>query len=136
MGGAVPPRGTRRKFSPAASSGPFNRWLSVHFGWDYAGTARAVGIGERRARKTSRSSGGAGRRANPFRYTQPSRQSRRWSLLEYSRTNPSPRYRELLALYRQMHVEGERTVGLPPEKTFSGVSLGPQINRIKRLANK
>lgn len=56
--------------------------------------------------------------------------------MEYSRTKPSPRYRELLELYRQMHVEGERTAGLPPEQTFSGVSLGPQVSRIKRLANK
>jgi hypothetical protein len=54
--------------------------------------------------------------------------------VQYSRANPSPRYRELLEFYRQMHVEGER--GRPPEETFSGVSLGPHVGRVKRLVAK
>ena len=40
--------------------------------------------------------------------------------MPYGRSNPSPRYLELIALYRQMHVEGERFLGQPPENTFSG----------------
>jgi hypothetical protein len=51
----------------------------------------------------------------------------------YSRDNPSPRYKELLELYRQMHEEGEKFMGIPPEKTFPGQSLPPQAPRIARL---
>lgn len=50
-----------------------------------------------------------------------------------SRQNPSPRYFELLAIYREMHLTGDRFVGAAPEHTFSGRSLYPQIARIKRL---
>jgi FkbM family methyltransferase len=54
---------------------------------------------------------------------------------EYSRANPSPRYRELLALYARMHAEGETRLGIPPEKTFPGKSLDRHIVRIKRLVD-
>lgn len=50
--------------------------------------------------------------------------------LTYSRDNPSPRYRELVALYRRMHEEGERFLDLPAEKTFPGDSLFYQAARI------
>lgn len=53
--------------------------------------------------------------------------------MEFSRSNPSPRYRELSELYRRMHLEGERFLNIPPEKTFPGESLPPQAGRIKRL---
>ncbi len=53
--------------------------------------------------------------------------------MAFSRENPSPRYVELAALYRQMHVEGERFLGTPPKKTFPGASLPPQAPRIKRM---
>ena len=53
--------------------------------------------------------------------------------MRYSRSNPSPRYRELLAMYRQMHESGEKNLGLPAEKTFDGMSLMPQLRRIKDL---
>ena len=53
--------------------------------------------------------------------------------MPYSRANPSPRYRELVALYTRMHAEGERRLGIPPEKTFPGSSLAPHIVRIKAL---
>lgn len=53
--------------------------------------------------------------------------------MSFSRANPSPRYRELTALYRQMHVEGERFLGTPPSQTFPGASLPPQAPRIKRM---
>ena len=51
----------------------------------------------------------------------------------YTRDNPSARYRELTALYRTMHLEGERFLNLPPERTFPGASLPSQAIRIKRL---
>jgi len=51
----------------------------------------------------------------------------------YSRTNPSPRYSELQTLYRNMHEEGEKFLGIPPEQVFPGQSLPPQAPRIKRL---
>ncbi len=53
--------------------------------------------------------------------------------MPFSRANPSPRYRELIVLYRQMHLEGERFLNLPPEQVFPGGSLPPQAARIKRL---
>jgi len=53
--------------------------------------------------------------------------------MRYSRANPSPRYTELQQLYCQMHEEGERFLGVPPEKTFPGSSLPAQAGRIKRL---
>lgn len=43
---------------------------------------------------------------------------------EYSRENPSPRYRELLALYQQMH-------DMPD--MFAGISLPRQADRIRRM---
>ncbi len=53
--------------------------------------------------------------------------------MTFTRENPSPRYTELLSMYEQLHVEGEKTLGLAPEKTFNGFSLLPQVERIKRL---
>ena len=53
-------------------------------------------------------------------------------MASYSRAQPSARYRELIALYARMHVEGETTLGIPAEHTFPGSSLGPHIARIKR----
>lgn len=51
----------------------------------------------------------------------------------YSREHPSARYRELLAQYARMHVEGETRLGIAAEQTFPGSSLGAHIVRIKRL---
>ncbi|MBM3358610.1 MAG: class I SAM-dependent methyltransferase [Betaproteobacteria bacterium] len=56
--------------------------------------------------------------------------------MSYSRANPSPRYRELQGLYRTMHEEGEKFLGIPPEETFPGSSLAPQAPRIKALIVK
>jgi hypothetical protein len=53
--------------------------------------------------------------------------------MKYSRANPSTRYLELRDLYREMHEQGERFLGIPPEQTFLGSSLDPQAARIKRL---
>lgn len=51
----------------------------------------------------------------------------------YTRQNPSPRYRELVTMYRTMHTEGEKFLGIPPEETFLGQSLLPQRGRIKEI---
>lgn len=53
--------------------------------------------------------------------------------MKYSRAQPSPRYAELVALYCQMHVEGERFLGRAPKDTFPGSALLPQVKRIKRI---
>jgi len=54
----------------------------------------------------------------------------------YSRDNPSPRYREMLALYQRMHVEGEPALSLPPEQTFAGGSLGHHAQLIGMLVQR
>ena len=51
----------------------------------------------------------------------------------YTRDHPSPRYQRLLALYREMHREGEVHLGIPPDQTFPGKSLPPQAGHIRRL---
>ena len=56
--------------------------------------------------------------------------------MNFSRTNPSPRYLELQAMYRRMHQVGEEFLGSPAEKTFPGFSLNAQIFRIKDLIAK
>jgi len=53
--------------------------------------------------------------------------------MPYSRQNPSTRYRELIQMYQDMHVHGERFKGVAPEETFDGRSLGKEAVRIKRL---
>jgi len=56
--------------------------------------------------------------------------------MEYSRSNPSPRFAELQRLYRAMHEQGETFLGIPPEMTFPGTSLPPQAGRIKQLIDR
>ena len=51
----------------------------------------------------------------------------------YSRTTPSPRYRELLTQYVQMHVQGEQFRHIPAEQTFAGQSLPRHAMAIKAL---
>ena len=53
--------------------------------------------------------------------------------MPFSRANPSPRYTGLVDLYRQMHLEGERFLNLPPQNVFPGGSLLPQAPRVKQL---
>ena len=54
----------------------------------------------------------------------------------WSRANPSPRYRALVELYRDMHVNGERQLGIPADATFDGRSLPRQGPRIKALIDR
>lgn len=54
-------------------------------------------------------------------------------MTQYSRENPSPRYKELLSMYCTMHTEGDSKTGIAPENMFAGISLPPQAIRIKQL---
>lgn len=56
--------------------------------------------------------------------------------MSYSRKNPSPRYRALLAMYGDMHANGEKFLGIPSAETFDGRSLASQAARIKRLIER
>ena len=51
----------------------------------------------------------------------------------FSRTQPSPRYVELLEQYRLMHTEGERFRHIPAADTFSGQSLPRHATKVKKL---
>jgi hypothetical protein len=53
--------------------------------------------------------------------------------MDFTRASPSPRYAELLALYREMHLRGDPSAGLPADMTFNGISLRPHVNRIRAL---
>lgn len=53
----------------------------------------------------------------------------------YSRSHPSPRYRELLALYATMHDQGDPAQGLAPEQTFAGARLGRLADLVKRMVD-
>ncbi len=58
--------------------------------------------------------------------------------MTYSRTNPSPRYSELVGFYQQMHAEGTQSSGQPvaAKDTFTGMSLLPHVGMIKSLIDK
>lgn len=56
--------------------------------------------------------------------------------MTFTRQNPSPRYRELEALYKTMHEEGDRLGQLPPDQTFSGISLQPHLQSIDGLIRR
>lgn len=51
----------------------------------------------------------------------------------YSRQNPSQRYRELVALYQQVHREGIPKQKIPAEKLYAGRSLIAHLPAIKSL---
>lgn len=51
--------------------------------------------------------------------------------MSFSRSNPSPRFQELVKLNRTLHNEGDKLTETPPEKTFYGQSLFPHIGAIK-----
>lgn len=50
---------------------------------------------------------------------------------DYSATNPSPRWRELVSLYRRMHEQGDGT--RPAAKMFAGLPRPNQIPRLRDL---
>jgi len=51
----------------------------------------------------------------------------------YSRAEPSPRYVELIRLYRALHDQGDVAHGIEPENTFDGRSLVPHCQTIRDL---
>jgi tetratricopeptide (TPR) repeat protein len=51
----------------------------------------------------------------------------------WSRSEPSPRYRALVALYRRMHLEGDARYGIGPGDMFPGKSFLPQARRIRAM---
>jgi len=52
---------------------------------------------------------------------------------QYSRQNPSPRYRELVTLYQQVHREGIPEQNLPGEDVYVGKSLIEHLPAIQAL---
>jgi hypothetical protein len=54
----------------------------------------------------------------------------------YSRSNPSPRYRELTSLYATMHVGGLPDQNIKAQDLFSGASIIPQLPKIKLLVTQ
>lgn len=53
--------------------------------------------------------------------------------MNYTRQSPSPRYAELLEIYKSVHAEGIAAQNLSAEYTFSGTSLGPHVKTIRKL---
>jgi hypothetical protein len=53
--------------------------------------------------------------------------------MTYSRANPSPRYRQLMEFYTQLHDGGDPEHDIPAEQMFSGHSLLPHVNFLKKL---
>ncbi len=54
----------------------------------------------------------------------------------YSRSAPSPRYVELLALDKEMHEHGQEEAGIPAEQMFAGRSLTPLAIAIKHVIDR
>ena len=50
---------------------------------------------------------------------------------KYSRENPSPRYRELIDMYKGLHEHGAREENICADETFDGRSLAPHVETIK-----
>jgi hypothetical protein len=56
--------------------------------------------------------------------------------MSYSRDNPSPEYRRMVGLYRELHTRGEQVLGLTPDETYPGISMLPHAKRIKELIDR
>lgn len=54
----------------------------------------------------------------------------------FSKQHPSPRYRELLAQYHQLHRDGDPVKGIQPQHMFDGRSLPRQAHRIRALISR
>ena len=52
---------------------------------------------------------------------------------QFSRNAPSPRYVELLGLYKEMHDDGQEQEGIPADQMFAGHSLVPLVRVIKQV---
>jgi len=58
------------------------------------------------------------------------------SFMPYTRQNPSARYRALVDMYRELHRDGEKSLGIPAASTFEGLSLHKESPYIKRLIER
>ena len=56
--------------------------------------------------------------------------------MTYSRDNPSAKYRQMVALYCELHTKGEQVLGLTSDETYPGVNLLPHTRRIKDLIDQ
>ena len=56
--------------------------------------------------------------------------------MSFSRTNPSPRYLELLEYYKHLHEHGDALKDIPAEDMFAGISLVHYLPIIKDLIDK
>ena len=52
------------------------------------------------------------------------------TVTQYTRDNPSPRFRELEAMYRQLHAEGDQAHDIAAADMFDGRSLMPHVQVI------
>ena len=55
---------------------------------------------------------------------------------QFSRNAPSPRYVELLGLYKEMHDDGQEQEGIPADQMFAGHSLVPLVRVIKQVVDR
>jgi hypothetical protein len=51
----------------------------------------------------------------------------------FSRENPSPTFRQLESIYREVHASGLESSGLDSASTFDGVSLHAHIYPVRDL---
>ena len=56
--------------------------------------------------------------------------------VKFSRSNPSPRFKELAQFYRDMHQQGDQLKQVPADKTFDGKSLRPHILAVKQAVEE
>lgn len=56
--------------------------------------------------------------------------------MTFSRDNPSPRFRELIGFYAQLHDGGDATIDIPPQEMFDGRSLGIHVGTIRALLKR
>ncbi len=52
---------------------------------------------------------------------------------QFNRFNPSPRYRDMIGLYKTLHVQGDKLHNIPAEKTFDGQSLRGHVVMIAQI---
>lgn len=67
------------------------------------------------------------------RWSQDMGGKKRHETRKFSRSNPSPRYRELIQFYRDMHANGARNENIPPEKTFPGSTMLKRAENIRNI---
>lgn len=53
--------------------------------------------------------------------------------MTYTRENPSPRYRELVGFYTQMHAHGDPEQGIAADQMFDGQSLFAHVGFLRQL---